>query len=160
LTCLTLGLIDSPQVNDDSRQQIIGSGIGRRKFFRAPKLGKAFRKSPLSKESYKAESCARLGQRGRNRDGFLRITQRFWIRGRPLASEISHERPCFGTLCISQCITRVELDRLIVVTDGLAKIFDVTAQKMEATLKISIMCFCVVRRDLARVLGTKQRHFE
>ena len=66
----------------------------------------------------------RLRQIGRNRDGFLRIASGFWIRGRALAGEIANNSPRFGTLCISQGIIRVELDRLIEVSDGFAIIFE------------------------------------
>src|SRR5262249_31591999 len=103
----------------------------------------AFGEFPVHKKPYKAERRMRLGQCRRDRNGLLRIASRFWVRGRALASDIPQDSPSFGAFGVSQGISRVELDRLIVVTNSLAKVFDITTHEIKMPLKLSVMGFYV-----------------
>ena len=103
----------------------------------------------------------RLRQRGRNRDGFLRITARFRVRGWALAGEVPNHRPRFGTLCVSQGIIRVDIDCPIEVSNGFAIVLDVTAQKMEMALKISVVRLYALRDHLGRIVSrAEQSHLQ
>ena len=55
-------------------------------------------------------------------------------------------RPRFGTLCVSQSIIGIELDRLIEVSDSFAIVLDIPTLKMEMTLEVSVMRFYVRRQ--------------
>src|SRR5262245_20496235 len=101
MPCLTFGLIESPQVNDDSCQQIVGRGICWREFFCPLELSEAFSKFPIYEAPSEAEGCTRLGQGRRDRNGLFRIASRFWVRGRPLPGEIANKNPRLGTFCVS-----------------------------------------------------------
>ena len=73
----------------------------------------------------------RLGQGRRDRDGLLRIAPCFRPRGRVLAGEIPNHSPRFGTLGVSQSIIRIELNRLIKVTDSLAKVVEIASLRSQ-----------------------------
>ena len=62
------------KINNHPRQQIVRGRIRGRKFFGAPQFAQAFGKFPLRKKANPTEGRVRLGQRRRDRDGFLRIS--------------------------------------------------------------------------------------
>src|SRR6266850_1474549 len=79
-----------------------------------------------------------------------------------LAGQVSDIRPRFGSFCVSQSIIRIEPDRLIEVTDSFAIILEIPTLKMEMTLEVSVMRFCIVSgRPLHRpAIGSQQSYFQ
>ena len=110
---LTLGLINSPQINDDSRQQIVRSGIGRRKFFRTLQFAQSFGELPLRQENGPSREphVPRPDQAQSRRLSPHRFAL---LDTRSVAAPVRSPIDCprFGTLCISQSIIGVELDCL------------------------------------------------
>src|SRR6266498_4308409 len=79
-----------------------------------------------------------------------------------LTGKVSDKTPGFGTLGVSQGIIGIELDRLIEVTDSFAIVLEIPTLKMEMTLEIRIVRFCIAgSTSLSRpILRSEQSHFQ
>jgi len=87
----------------------------------------------------------RLSQVRRDRDCLFRIAPRFGPRALIFA-EISNQSQCFASLRVSKGVIRIEANRFIEVTNRFPKVLEIAALKMEMTLQISVMRFCVFGR--------------
>src|SRR5207237_8248396 len=128
VSSLFLGLIEFADINDDTRQQFVRSGIRGRKFLRALQFGKTIREFPLGKRANTAEGRMRLRQHRRDCDRSLSILARFRPRRFTLAAEISTQSPRFGTLGVGKRVIGIESDSLIVLSNRSAIVLEVASQ--------------------------------
>src|SRR5205823_10306434 len=88
ITTQQLSLIQTPNITNHPRQEIVRVRIRRSKFFGAHHFAHTFGKPTFRKKENPAEGGMRFGQRRRDGDRFLRISPRSWPRRLTFAREV------------------------------------------------------------------------